>query len=199
MKLGLFGGTFNPPHAGHVALARSAVRELRLSRLLLMPAFLPPHKNLPRDTASTEERYEMASIAASLVPRCEASRLELDRGDRSYTSDTLLELHELYPKAGIVLLVGGDMLMTLDRWHESETIFRLASVAAAARDEDEFPRLQEKKRDLEERCGARVVLLSHRVVPVSSSGIREQIAAGEETPFLPPEIAAYIRERGLYR
>ena len=199
MKLGLFGGTFNPPHAGHIALAESAVRELRLTRLLLMPAFIPPHKSLPRGTASVEERFEMASIAASLIPRCEASRLELERGDKSYTSDTLRELHGRCPGAKIVLLVGGDMLLTLDRWHKAETIFRLASIAAAARDGEELPLLLEKKRELEDRWGARVTLLSHRVVPVSSSEIREKIAKGEEAPFLPPEIAAYIRERNLYR
>lgn len=199
MKLGLFGGTFNPPHAGHIALARSAVRELRLSKLLLMPAFIPPHKALPQDTASAEERYEMAAVAASLIPRCEASRLELERADRSYTSDTLRELAALYPQAKIVLLVGGDMLLSLDRWHEADTIFRLASVAAAARDEEELPLLREKKRDLEERCGAKVTLLSHVIVPVSSSEIREELARGEDTPLLPPEIGAYIRERKLYR
>lgn len=199
MKLGLFGGTFNPPHAGHIALAKSAVRELRLSRLILMPAAVPPHKELPRETASAEERYEMTAIAASLIPKCEASRLELERGDRSYTSDTLRELRELYPEAKLVLIVGGDMLMTLDHWREAEAIFRMASIAAAARDGEELPLLQKKKKELEDSFGAKVRLLSHRVVPVSSSELRAKLAAGEETPLLPPEIGAYIRERNLYR
>lgn len=199
MKLGLFGGTFNPPHIGHVALAKSAVEELSLDKLILMPARIPPHKALPGDSASLEERYDMSSIAASLIPRCEASRLEMDRDSKSYTAETLARLCELYPGAGIVILMGGDMLLTLDRWYHASSILARAEIASAARDEGEAPLLIKKKEELENVFGAKVTLLSHKMISISSSEIREALAAGKESDFLPPEVAGYIRKRNLYR
>ena len=198
MRIGLFGGTFNPPHAGHIALAKSAVKELSLSKLLLMPAFIPPHKPLPPGSADAEERFEMTALAAESIPGGEASRLELQREERSYTVDTLRELREIYPEDEIFLIVGGDMFLSLDHWFRAQEIFRLARIAAAAREEEELPLLEKQKGELERRFGARVTLLSHRVLRVSSSEIREAVARGGECPLLPEKIREYIRERKLY-
>ena len=190
----MFGGTFNPPHMGHISAARACMRELEPDKLIFMPAGLPPHKALPEETASAQQRLEMTRLAAAQVSRAEVSELEALRGGRSYTVDTLEELRRLYPEAELWLIVGTDMLMTLENWRESEKIMRLASVAAVAREHGERERLQEKARELESRYGARVRVISAEAVPVSSTMLRR----GEGWELLPPEVAEYSRAHGLY-
>lgn len=194
MRIAMFGGTFNPPHMGHVSAARACVRELSLDRLIFMPACLPPHKALPEETASPQQRLEMTRLAAEQVPGAEVSDIEARRGGRSYTVDTLAELRRLYPEAELWLVVGTDMLMTLENWRESERIMQLASVAAVAREHGERERLREKAAELAERYGARVRVIEAEAVPVSSTMLRR----GEGWELLPADVAEYIRAQGLY-
>ena len=199
MKIALFGGTFNPPHKGHINLANAVMEDLKPDKLLLMPAGLPPHKLLPRQSASNEERYEMTRLMAEDVPGAEVSRLELEREGRSYTSDTLRELGSLWPESELILTVGGDMFLTLDRWHEADVIFKLASIAAAARTGGEREELIRRARDYEKRYGARVTILKNPVTEISSSEIREAVSRGEAPLLLSEKVAAYIGRKGLYR
>ena len=118
MRIGIFGGTFNPPHNGHVTMARAAVAQLGLDRLLLVPDNVPPHKPLP-DRVTAQQRYDMAALMAAPIGRvAEASDIELRRTGKSYTSDTLRALHEQYPDAELWLLMGSDMFLSLHTWHE---------------------------------------------------------------------------------
>ena len=139
MKLGIYGGTFNPPHTGHLTAARSALEALELDRLVLLPAAQPPHKVLPPGAPSAEQRLDMTAIAADalLLPgRVEASALELKRPGVSYTADTLRQLREQEPDAQLWLLMGADMFLSFQNWREPDVIARLAGICAFARTPD---------------------------------------------------------------
>ena len=137
MRIGVFGGTFNPPHNGHVTMARAAAAQLGLDKLLLVPDSVPPHKPLPSGVTA-RQWYDMAALMAAPIGRvAEASDIELRRTGKSYTSDTLRTLREQYPGAELWLLMGSDMFLSLHTWHEPETICELAHIGAFRRvDED---------------------------------------------------------------
>ncbi len=194
MRIAMFGGTFNPPHLGHMAAARSCVEKLSLDLLLLVPDRIPPHKTLPPGSASPAQRLEMCRIAARQIPHCEASDLELTREGPSYTLDTLLQLRETYPEARLWLVMGTDMLLHFDRWREPGRIAQLCSLAAVAREPGDRTRLEEKAAFLRETLGARVDIVDHEPIPASSTQIR---AGGADVP-LHPAVAEYIRQEGLY-
>jgi len=203
MKIGLFGGTFNPPHNGHWNIACMAKEELGLDRLILMPAGIPPHKVMPQNTADTEERFRMTCLLASTLQEegisTEVSRLELERAGKSYTSDTLRELKKSCPADEIFLNMGGDMFLTLDQWHESDVIFSLAHIAAAPREGDEMGKMQEKKKLYEGKYSADVTILEGRVLELSSTDIRMSVETGEAYLLLPPKVAAFVSENKLYQ
>ena len=203
MRSGIYGGTFNPPHQGHLTSARLAMEALKLDRLLFVPAAVPPHKELPEDSPSAEDRLKMLEIAVDglLMPgRAEVCDLELHRQGKSYTSDTLEELHKKYPEDELYLLLGTDMFLSLDTWHDPENICGLAHIVAFVRSEtDSVKKLELQQEKLQDRYRARaeVVELS-QVVPVSSTQIREELKKGEAGTGLPPAVYGYILRRGLY-
>ena len=136
MKLGIYGGTFNPPHLGHLTSARLALDALGLDELRFVPAALPPHKRLPPDAPGPEARLEMVELAADglLLPgRVSVSDMELSRPGKSYTADTLEQLHAQNPGAELWLMMGTDMFLTLQNWREPERITALAGICAFAR------------------------------------------------------------------
>ena len=133
MKLGIYGGTFNPPHLGHLTSARLALDALGLDELRFVPAALPPHKRLPPDAPGPEARLEMVELAADglLLPgRVSVSDMELSRPGKSYTADTLEQLHAQNPGAELWLMMGTDMFLTLQNWREPERITALAGICA---------------------------------------------------------------------
>ena len=119
MRIGVYGGTFNPIHRGHLTAARAAADALGLEKVLLIPDNLPPHKALPAGSATGEDRLAMCRLTAGEVPGMEVLDLELRRSGPSYTSDTLAELHAQYPDDELWLLVGSDMFLSLQEWHEN--------------------------------------------------------------------------------
>ena len=132
MKIGVYGGTFNPPHLGHVTAARAVFELLKLDLLLLVPDREPPHKALPAGSPTPEQRLEMTRLAGEqlgLGDRVQVLDLELKRTGRSYTSDTLAQLKERYPEDELWLLMGTDMFLTIQTWHEAEKILSLAGIA----------------------------------------------------------------------
>ena len=128
MKLGVFGGEFDPPHLGHLSVIRTARDQLGLDRLLVVPTGRPPHRSASETPAET--RLRMAELAFSREPRVEVSRIELDRGGPSYMVDTLRGLARL---GDLFLIIGADQLAVFDRWHESQAIRRLATLVVAPR------------------------------------------------------------------
>lgn len=197
-KIGLYGGTFNPIHEAHVHLVKDFADQLGLHKILLMPTFQPPHKQA-HQLASPEDRLAMCRLAAEGDSRIQVSDLEIRREGKSYTAETLEELHKLYPGNQWYLLMGEDMFLTVDSWYHPEKIYQLAVLCAAPRSLDGIPRLQEHAKFLHTR-GAESILCNIRYLPVSSTLVRKAVAEGQPLDGLVPlEIARYIEERGLYQ
>ena len=204
MKIGIYGGTFNPPHLGHITAARAVFEMLKLDRLLIVPDGQPPHKDLPPGSPPPEQRLLLTRLAAEdtgLGDRVEVLDLELRREGRSYTSDTLARLHALYPGDELWLLMGADMFLTLHRWHKPETILSLAGVAAFGRTEADTEELFAAQRDYLYRTypQARLFTLTiPGVVDVSSTALREMLARGEGANYLAPAVYGQILREHLY-
>ena len=191
MKIGVFGGTFNPPHNGHVRLAKAAADELKLDKLLVIPSCIPPHK-IAAKLADGQERLEMCRLAFGCDPRFEVSPMELERGSRSYTVETLRELKALYPDSELYFIVGSDMLESFDKWYLWQEILSLSVLCAASREEGYNPDLSRFG-----KLAERIKIITLDPLEVSSTQIRN--TAGEVSPeLLDPKVAAYIREHGLY-
>jgi nicotinate-nucleotide adenylyltransferase len=196
-EIGILGGTFNPPHVGHLVMAQEALDQLPLDRVLLMPVATPPHKEAAADPGAPV-RLELCRIAVADEERVGVSELEIDRGGASYTVDTLRALHDREPEHTLTFIVGGDMAHSLPSWREPEAILGLARLAVAERDglrrEDIARRLEPLHPD------DRVVFFDMPRIDLSSSAIRERVAAGRPIRHLvtDPVIEA-IRERRLYQ
>lgn len=205
MKIGVYGGTFNPPHLGHLTAARAVFDLLKLDKLLLVPAGMPPHKALPEGSPTPEQRLEMTRLAGEqlgLGDRVEVLDLELRREGKSYTADTLSQLRQLYPEAELWLLMGTDMFLTLQTWHAPEEILAQAGIAAFGRTEEDTEELFSVQRDYLYRTypGARIFTLTiPGVVDISSTELREQLAADRGANLLAPAVYGYILREGLYR
>ncbi|QUO38285.1 nicotinate (nicotinamide) nucleotide adenylyltransferase [Dysosmobacter sp. Marseille-Q4140] len=204
MKIGVYGGTFNPPHLGHLTAARAVFDLLKLDKLLLVPVGLPPHKALPAGSPTAEQRLEMTRLAAEqlgLGDRVQVLDLELRRQGKSYTADTLSQIRELYPEAELWLLMGTDMFLTLQTWHEPEAIFALAGIAAFGRTEEDTEELFSVQREYLYRTypDARIFTLTiPGVVDISSTELREQLSADRGANLLAPAVYGYILREGLY-
>ena len=204
MKIGVYGGTFNPPHLGHLTAARAVFELLKLDKLLLVPAGLPPHKERPAGSPTAEQRLEMTRLAGEQIglgDQVEVLDLELRRQGKSYTSDTLAQIKALYPEAELWLLMGTDMFLTLQTWHAPEEIFALAGIAAFGRTEADTEELFSVQREYLYRTypNARIFTLTiPGVVDVSSTELREQLAADRGANLLPPAVYGYILREGLY-
>lgn len=201
MKLGIYGGTFNPIHSGHIHILREFIRRLSLDRVLLIPTGTPPHKAAP-DLAGAEDRLAMCVLAATEITEApvEVSRIEIDRGGKSYTADTLTALRGEYPTDEFFLLMGEDMFLTVDQWVRPEVICRQAALCVSPRSEDGEKRLLLQKKKLEESLSARCVIEAIPYFPASSTEIRALAARGKSlSPLVPPEVEAYIAAHGLYR
>jgi nicotinate-nucleotide adenylyltransferase len=192
MSTGLLGGTFDPPHNGHVALARAALRELELDRLLVMVAGRPPHKEALTDP---ETRYRLASAAFEEIPDVSLPRDELDRTGPGYTVETVQDLERRLED--LVVVVGGDMFAGYPTWREPDRILEHARLAVAARPGTSPHNFDEVLGRLERPD--RVVFFDLPPVDISASEVRRRVAAGEEYAHLvPPAVARLIAELGLY-
>ena len=191
--MGLFGGTFNPLHNAHMEVARAALRQYELSRIVFIPNGIPPHKE--RVLGSDKEaRFEMVRLAVESNPEFTASRIEVDREGPSYTIDTIRALKDDYPQ-GICFIVGADRLLKLDTWKEPHELLRSVPFVIAPRSGvslDVF--------DVSPFREAVIVPLQMEDMDLSSSGLRERIQRGESIrEWVPEEVAKYIEEHKYYR
>ena len=204
MRIGVYGGTFNPPHLGHIAAARAVFETLKLDRLLLIPDRQPPHKPLPEGSPSPEQRLELTRLAGEqlgLGDRVETLDLELRRSGPSYTADTLRAVHERYPDGELWLLMGTDMFLTLHTWHEPEQILALAGIAAFSRSQEDTEELFSRQRERLYRTypSARIFTLGvPGMVEISSTQLRELLAEGRGGQFLAPAVYGAVLRDGLY-
>lgn len=199
MKIGIYGGTFDPPHLGHMEAARASIAVLGLDKLIFIPAKQPPHKQLSPNSASPAQRMDMTRLMADglLLPGvAEVSDLEVNREGKSYTSDTLRELKKRFPQDELYLLMGTDMFLSLQTWHEADQIMQMAGIAAFARTEsDSGEMLEIQGKYLSETYGARVTIVQlPQIREVSSTQVRRQ---GSGKGLWPP-VWGYILRHGLY-
>jgi nicotinate-nucleotide adenylyltransferase len=202
MRIGILGGTFNPPHVGHLVCAQEAHAQLGLERVVLMPAGLPPHKQVAVDPGP-EARHELCRLAIGGDERFAVSRLELERPGRSFTVDTLRALHAERPQDELTFIVGGDMARSLPTWREPAAVLELATLAVAERAGSEREEIRGELRALggaELIGGERVRFFDMPRIDVSSSLVRERVATGRPIRYLVPDaVAAAIAEHGWYR
>ena len=203
MNIGIYGGTFNPPHLGHFQAAKTAIAALKLDKLILIPAALPPHKELPEGTPSPERRLEMTAKMADAMAMpgtVEVSDLELRRPGKSYTADTLEQLHRQYPQAKLWLLMGTDMFLTLHLWREPERIMALAGICAFGRTEQDGEELFAPQRAyLKEHFGAEIVTITlPGLVDISSTRLRAGLDQGLGRRYLVPAVYGCILMNSLY-
>jgi nicotinate-nucleotide adenylyltransferase len=196
LRVGIFGGAFNPPHIGHLVCAQEALVQLELDRVVFVPVGEAPHREIEGDPGA-EARLEMTGLAVGDDERFETSRMELDREGPSYTSDTLAQLREESPDDELFLILGGDQAAALASWHEPERVLELATVAVFERASWGRNAIVIKIGRL---AGARDVrYLDMPLIQVSSSGIRRRVREGAPIRYLVPEkVAGYIEEKALY-
>lgn len=197
-RIGIYGGTFNPPHIGHIQAAKQAVKTLQLDKLLLIPDRVAPHKEIPDNSPSPWQRLDMLRIAAGQDPALEVSDIELNREGPSYTCETVAQLKECYPQAELVVLMGTDMFLSFPSWRCPQKILAGAALAVAYRgDRQERQEVARMQRQLESQ-GAKVYLLENQVTEISSTQLRRMLAFGCADSFLSPGVGDYIRQNELY-
>ena len=196
-RIGIYGGTYSPPHIGHIRAAEYAINALKLDKLLLIPTGVSPHKEMAAG-ASSADRLQMLRLSAAGIEKAEVSDIEIRREGSSYTVDTLRALREEYPGAELVLLMGTDMFTSFLTWREPETILTLATLAVFCRGEKgERQRIEDQKAVLE-AMGVRIELVENPVTAISSTDLRRMLVFGCADPFLMPGVGKYIRIHGLY-
>lgn len=195
-KIAIFGGTFNPIHNGHLHIAGQFAEIIGAQKVVLVPTCIPPHKQV-KDLAPPEDRLAMCRLVAQR-PRFEVSDVELRRGGPSYTSDTLRTVNQEYPESELYLLMGEDMFLTLEQWHEPEVIYRLATVCAAPRSHGEEGKLETYSERLHQK-GAKTLVCPIDYLPVSSTLVREAVKAGLNiSAYVPQPVRDYILKNHLY-
>jgi nicotinate-nucleotide adenylyltransferase len=197
LRVGVFGGAFNPPHLGHLVCAQEVLLKLELERVLFIPVREPPHRELDDDPGG-EARFEMVERAISDDERYAVSRVELDREGPSYTSDTLEQLTSKSPADELFLILGGDQAAALPTWHEPEKVLERATVAAVERVGWRHSAIGIKLARL--RGSDRVRHIDMPVIQISSTGIRRRVREGRPIRYLVPgEVENYIASHELYR
>lgn len=202
-KIALYGGTFNPPHLGHVRLLQAAESEIAFDRVFVVPDKRPVHK-ICEDLALDAERLEMCRLAFS-GPRCTVSDMEIARPSDSYTVYTVRTLTEKYPQAELYLLMGSDMFLCFHKWYRWREIFERCTLCVASRQTADdlkvlrgyaFSQLRVYVKD---HAGEHLRFLAAEPLEISSTALRAALAAGADTSrYLPAGVERYIREKGLY-
>ena len=197
-RIGIYGGTFNPPHAGHIAAANFALMALELDRLLVIPARTPPHKQKNGDITDGAHRLEMLKLAFAGEENITVSDMELQRDGISYTCRTVEILKAQYPGDELFLLMGTDMFLSFSSWYQPEQILKRATIAVLCRDEEAGSRAVLETRKTLVGQGGSVVLLENPVVEISSSTLRRLLVFGCTEAYIPQSVLHYIYENGLY-
>ena len=190
MRIGMLGGSFDPPHIGHLVIAEEARWQCELETILFMVTSHPPHKREPE--AAPDDRFRMVELAIDGVPAFSPSRMEIERGGSSYTAQTLKELHRLYPDSSLHLIVGADSVLDLSAWKNPDAVVEMANLIVAPRPGFDLSQMEPSLRN-------RTRVLQTPTVAISSTLIRRRLHNGESIRFLVPEaVERYIHKHRLY-
>lgn len=200
-RIGILGGTFDPPHNAHLILAQHAYEELKLTKVLFVPAGVPPHKT--RTRTPVEQRVDMLRIALDDVPYFELSRVEIDRPGPHYTIDTVRILQDQHPSAELFFIMGGDVFRDLPNWDRPQEMFETCKLAVAVmrrpgKDGDDIT--PDMHGDAIPGLSQYTIMLHSPLVEFSSTDIVERLVNGRSVRYMVPEpVLAYIKEHGLYQ
>ena len=197
-RIGIYSGTFDPPHVGHFWGAQYACEVLNLDRLLMIPDFVMPHKQQSPGCASAQQRLRMVQLGLPTEGKLEASDLALRREDTSYTWETVAQVRRDNPDAKLVLLMGADMLPNFPQWRESEAILKEAVLAVFRRGGKGEDQILAQAKETIEAMGGRVILLENPVLDISSTQLRRMLVFRCASDFLPPSVESYLQMNGLY-
>ena len=200
-KIGIMGGTFNPIHNGHIKLATAAMKELGLDKVWFMPSKNPPHK-LNKNIASEEHRVAMIQLAIKSYVDFELSTLELHREGTTYTSDTLEELHKLYPEDKFYFIIGADSLVNIEKWHKPEVLFKLTTFVVASRDNVDKDILSQHCKYLESKYeDVDIKVLNMNKISVSSTELRSKcsIYIDGKLDNMDQNVYRYIMSHDIYK
>lgn len=200
MKIGILGGTFNPPHLGHKRLAEKAIQKLGLDKVLIIPTATPPHK-AASDLASSKDRLRMCKLTFK-EDIFEVSDIEIKREGKSYSFDTVTELKKLYPESELYFIIGSDMLLSFDKWYRYKDILALVKLCVISRENEitsaALKSYAEESLGLYEEKGD-IFIINAEPYPCSSTKLRQKVKNGEKiSEFCEKNTAEYICDRGLY-
>ena len=200
-KVGIYGGTFSPPHIGHVSAARAFIDQEALDELIIMPTYLSPHKELS-GSVTPMQRLEMCRLSFSNIDGASVSDREIVRKGKSYTYLTLSEMINEKSDIRPLFLCGTDMILTFDKWYRFEDIFKMADIIYIRRENDELitEQINAKTDEYINKYGAVVRELKTEPINISSTELREMISRGEDaSPYLNKETEEYIRKWNIYQ
>lgn len=198
-KIGIMGGTFDPIHLGHVTMAREAMLQADLARVLFMPSKIPPHKR-GQMISDEKQRAEMVCLAIQNETGFEFSAFELAREGITYTAETLQLFHAEHLKDRLYFIMGGDSFMQLEEWYQPEKIMAIAVILAVSRDGLTQEQMQARGEMLRQKYQAEIQIVQMPQMDISSTEIRERVCAGRKIDGLVPEaVAEYIQKQGIYR
>ncbi len=196
-RIGIFGGSFNPIHRGHLHLIEVAREAFSLERVLLVPAYVSPFKVEHTSMASAEDRLAMCRLATASMEYVTVETCEIERGIVSYTVDTLRTLRARYPREELVLLMGSDAFLSLTAWREWKTIMTLATIGVVPREKGDFSILEEQKAKLSSY--GTIYLCNSPVLPISSTIIRDNLRNPQKLScYLDEKVVQYIEDKGVY-
>ncbi|NLY18601.1 MAG: nicotinate-nucleotide adenylyltransferase [Clostridiaceae bacterium] len=197
--IGVFGGSFNPVHIGHLILAEYICCEFSMEKIIFVPAKMPPHKT-GEELASAQHRFNMVSIAIENNPKFEVSRIELNRQGKSFTVDTLSMLTDLYPRRKICFICGADSLMNFSTWRSTDKIFELAGIIIAGRPDVPMAEFQDMINFYRQEYNAQIACSDSPFIDISSTQIRKRIKEGLSVKYMIPDcVYRYIMNEGLYK
>ena len=197
-RIGIYGGTFNPPHMGHFRGAEYALEQLQLDRLFMMPAHTAPHKENTQDRPTPQQRLQMVQLGLGDRKDIVVSDLEISRGGISYTADTVEQMAKQYPGAQLYLIMGTDMFASFDSWRDPERILKYATLAVLCRGEKGEQEAIEEMMPKLTAMGAKVEILQNPITAISSTDLRRMIAFRCASDFLPQPVEEFILKNGLY-
>ena len=198
MKVAIYGGSFNPPHLGHLAAANCVNEQLAPDVFLIIPDNIPPHKEMEEGSPGAQARLEMARLNFADIENAVISDMEICRSGKSYTADTVARLRELYPEDELVLTIGTDMFLCFEEWYMYPYLLEQCTLAVVSRNENELDVLEEHKAYLEKEYSARVQILEHEALPMSSNEIRELLRLRMGAYMLSDSVYSDIIRNGYY-
>lgn len=197
MRIGIYGGSFNPVHNGHVHLALSAVSELNLDRIYFVPSLISPHRS-SAEYAPPDDRLEMLHLACAFSDKLDVCDYEIKSNRKSYTIYTVEEFRRRFPDDELFLLVGSDMLMIFDKWNQFDDILKETTLAVVSRKDGDMNELDEKAREL--RKFGKIIVCFAQPLEISSTEIRKKIAKNENfSCYLDKNVVQYITSNNLYK